>query len=151
MKLQKKYLNEKADYLKFTDDGFERFYECTNGILFYVNSFARLLPPNEELNEQKVIYEFKKSLPYLLIHLTNEWYKLNNQEQRIITALIEKPLRQIEIANKLEVTSGAIGASLKKLLNKTLIELDNDGYHIYDSIFEAWLKKEFEEKGDYPY
>ena len=118
----KNYLKEKADYLKFTDDGFKRFYKCTKGIPYYINSFARLLPPNEELNEDKIISEFRKSLPYLLIHLTNEWYKLNNQEKRIITSLIEKPLKRIEIANKLEVTSGAIGASLKTLQNKSLIE-----------------------------
>ncbi len=147
----KNYLNEKADYLNFTDKGFERFYKCTKGIPYYVNSFARLLPPNEELNENKIISEFKKSLPYLLIHLTNEWYKLNKQEQKIITALVEKPLRRIEIANKLEVTSGAIGSSLKTLQNKILIELNNNKYQIYDSIFRFWLKKEFEEKGDYPY
>lgn len=147
----KKYLAEKADYLKFIDDGFERFYRCTNGNPYYVNSFARLLPPNEKLNEEKIISEFKKSLPYLLVNLTNEWYKLTNQEQRIITALVEKPLQRIEIANKLGVTSGAIGASLKSLQNKTLIELDKNKFKIYDSIFRAWLKKEFEEKGDYPY
>lgn len=147
----KNYLKEKTDYLKFTDDGFKRFYKCTKGIPYYINSFARLLPPNEELNEDKIISEFRKSLPYLLIHLTNEWYKLNNQEKRIITSLIEKPLKRIEIANKLEVTSGAIGASLKTLQNKSLIELDNKKYEIYDSIFKEWLKKEYEEKGDYPY
>lgn len=147
----KNYLKEKADYLKFTDDGFKRFYKCTKGIPYYINSFARLLPPNEELNEDKIISEFRKSLPYLLIHLTNEWYKLNNQEKRIITSLIEKPLKRIEITNKLEVTSGAIGASLKTLQNKSLIELDNKKYEIYDSIFKEWLKKEYEEKGDYPY
>lgn len=147
----KNYLKEKADYLKFTDDGFKRFYKCTTGIPYYINSFARLLPPNEELNEDKIISEFRKSLPYLLIHLTNEWYKLNNQEKRIITSLIEKPLKRIEIANKLEVTSGAIGASLKTLQNKSLIESDNKKYEIYDSIFKEWLKKEYEEKGDYPY
>jgi len=147
----KNYLNDKADYLNFTDKGFERFYKCTKGIPYYVNSFARLLPPNEELNENKIISEFKKSLPYLLIHLTNEWYKLNKQEQKIITALVEKPLKRIEIANKLEVTSGAIGSSLKTLQNKILIELNNNKYQIYDSIFRFWLKKEFEEKGDYPY
>ncbi len=147
----KNYLTEKANYLNFTEDGFKRFYNCTNGILYYVNSFARLLPPYEELNEEVIISEFKKSLPYLLIHLTNEWYKLNKQEKRIIAALVEKPLKRFEIAEKLEVTSGAIGSSLKTLQNKTLIELDDNEYHIYDSIFKAWLKKEFEEKGDYPY
>jgi len=147
----KNYLNERANYLKFTNDGFERFFKCTKGILYYVNSFARLLPPNEELDEEKIIYEFKKSLPYLLIHLTNEWYKLSHQEQRILTSLVEKPLKRIEIANKLGVTSGAIGASLKKLQNKTLIELNKGKYQIYDSIFKTWLKTEYEEKGDYPY
>ena len=140
------YLAEKADYLKFTDDGFERFYRCTNGNPYYINTFARLLPPNEELNEEKIISEFKKSLPYLLIHLTNEWYKLNNQEQRIIMALVEKPLKRIEIANKLGVTSGAIGASLKSLQNKILIEFDKDGFRIYDSIFKAWLKANMRKK-----
>ena len=144
-------LTEKADYLEFTDDGFKRFYKCTNGIPYYINSFARLLPPNEELNEEKIISEFKKSLPYLLVHLTNEWYKLTKQEQRIIVALVEEPLRRIDIANKLGVKSGAIGASLKTLQNKILIELNNEKYQIYDSIFKAWLKKEYEEKGDYPY
>lgn len=147
----KDYLSEKADYLEFTDDGFKRFYKCTNGIPYYINSFARLLPPNEELNEEKIISEFKKSLPYLLVHLTNEWYKLTKQEQRIIVALVEEPLRRIDIANKLGVKSGAIGASLKTLQNKILIELNKEKYQIYDSIFKAWLKKEYEEKGDYPY
>ena len=145
------YLNEKADYLNFTDEGFKRFYKCTSGIPYYINSFARLLPPNEELTEEKIISEFKKSLEYLIINLTNEWYKLNKQEQRIITALVEKPLKRIEIANKLGVTSGAIGSSLKTLQNKILIELDNGKYQIYDQIFKAWLKKEYEEKEDYPY
>ena len=65
----KDYLTEKADYLEFTDEGFKRFYKCTNGIPYYINSFARLLPPNEELNEEKIISEFKKSLPYLLFIL----------------------------------------------------------------------------------
>lgn len=145
------YLAQNANYLKFTDEGFERFYKCTNGIPYYINSFARLLPPNEELNEERVILEFKKALPYLLVHLTNEWYKLSNQEKRIVAAIVEKPLKRIEIARKLGVTSGAIGSSLKTLQNRTLIELDNGVYRIYDSIFRAWLKKEYDEKGDYPY
>ena len=49
------------------------------------------------------------------------------------------------------MTSGAIGASIKTLQNKILIELENGKYQIYDQIFKDWLKKEYEEKGDYPY
>lgn len=59
----KNYLKEKADYLKFTYDGFKRFYKCTKGIPYYINSFARLLPPNEELNEDKIISDLEN--PYL--------------------------------------------------------------------------------------
>lgn len=136
------YLNEKASYLKFTGGGFERFYKCTNGIPYYINTFARLLPPNVRLDEEKVVEEFGKALHYLVVHLTNEWYKLSKQEQRIIMALVENPLRRIEIANELGVTSGAIGASLKTLQSKLLIELVDDKYEIYDSVFKAWLKKE---------
>ena len=38
---------------------------------------------------------------------------------------------------------------LDKLL--VLIEFNNKKYQIYDYILKAWLKKEYEEKGDYPY
>ena len=138
------YLSEKADYLEFTEDGFKRFYKCTRGILYYVNTFARLLPPCEKLDENKIKYEFGKSLPLLLVHLTNEWNRLNKQEKSILKTLIDKPLRRIDIAENLGVTSGAIGKSLKTLLNKTLIEVDEDKYQIYDLIFKIWLKKEVE-------
>ena len=76
--------------------------------------------------------------------MTNEWNRLNKQEKSILKTLIDKPLRRIDIAENLGVTSGAIGKSLKTLLNKTLIEVDEDKYHIYDSIFKIWLKKEVE-------
>ena len=55
---------------------------------------------------------------------------MNNQEQRIIAPLIEKPLKRIEIANKLSVTREAMESSLKSLQNKTLIERDKNGYMI---------------------
>ena len=76
------------DYLEFTEDGFKRFYKCTRGILYYVNTFARLLPPCEKLDENKIKYEFEKSLPFLLVDLTNEWNRLNKQEQNILKHLL---------------------------------------------------------------
>ncbi len=35
------YHKQRAPELKFTSDGFERFYNCTSGIPFYINTFAR--------------------------------------------------------------------------------------------------------------
>ena len=147
----KSYLSERAPYLNFTEDGIKQFYKCTNGIPFYINSFARFLSPEDILNKNNVITEFKNILPFLVIHLTNIWYKLTKQEQKIITTLIEKPLRRSDISNKLGVTSGAIGNSLNSLQDKVLIEMDNGYYKLTDNIFKFWLKTEHEKKGVYPY
>ena len=56
--------------------------------------FCKTIASNEELNEEKIIIEFKKSLEYLLVKLTNEWYRLNKQEQRIIISLVENHLKE---------------------------------------------------------
>lgn len=58
-----------------------------------------------------------------MVYLTFEWYKLTKHEQRIILALIEEQLRSIEIANKLGVKRGAIGASLKTFFIYPIIEI----------------------------
>ena len=51
----KNYLNDNAGYLKFSDDGFEEFYNCTKGIPFYINIFGNLLPKDEILDSYKSI------------------------------------------------------------------------------------------------
>ena len=145
------YLIEKAGHLRFSESGFERFYKCTGGIPFYINSFARLLSHEEILDEKKLSSEFKNALPFLAIHLISYWDKLTFQEQKVITALVDGPQRRVRIAEKLNVTSGAIGGSLNSLQDKALIEMDDGKYKISDSIFRSWLKSEFERKGVYPY
>jgi len=65
--------------------------------------------------------------------------------------LVDGPQRRVRIAEKLNVTSGAIGGSLNSLQDKALIEMDDGKYKISDSIFRSWLKSEFERKGVYPY
>ena len=145
------YLIEKADHLQFTEEGYEKFYDCTNGIPFYINSFAKLLSHEEVLDEEKLDDEFKSALPFLAIHFISSWDKLTFQEQKIITALVDEPLKRIDIARKLEVTSGAIGGSLNSLQDKGLIELDEGKYNISDSVLRRWLKNEYDNKGVYPY
>lgn len=84
----KNYLNEKASYLKFTDDGFDQFYECTKGIPFYINVFGNLLPRNISLDALSVRENFIKVLPVLAMHFSNSWFRLNLQEKRILTAFL---------------------------------------------------------------
>ena len=137
--------------MEFSDDGFERFYKCTRGIPFYINTFVRFLMPGEILDNEKVSLEFANVLPFLAINLINDWKNLSKQEQKIITTLLDEPLRRVDIARNLDVTSGAIGASLNNLLNKGLIMYEESRYAVSDRILSAWLKNEYDRRGVYPY
>lgn len=145
------YLNEKLPSLKFEALGFERFYKCTKGIPYYVNTFAKLLQKNIPLNEDKVREEFRRTLPMLVVHIINEWSRLTLQEQNIITTLIDKPLKRKEIAAKLDITPGSLSKPLNKLQKLGLIESKEGVYIISEPILKAWLKKEYEEKGVFPF
>lgn len=148
----KNYLSERAGFLNFTDDGFKRFYKCTRGIPFYINTFARLMSPDVELNEDNVKKEFANALPYLSIHLKSLWDRLTLHEQKIIVQLLEGPIKRIEIAEKMGITSGSLSKPLNKLQDLALIELNEEGlYQIADFILQAWLNSEFTKKGVYPY
>ena len=147
----KKYLNEKASYLKFTDDGFDQFYDCTRGIPFYINVFGNLLPRDVMLDSRIVKENFIKFLPVLAMHFSSSWFRLNLQEQKILTTLLDDSLIRSEIAKKLNVTSGAIGRSINKLLDIGLIEMENNEYYMSNFVFKAWLINEFKTKGVYPY
>jgi len=147
----KNYLNEKADYLKFTDDGFDQFYTCTKGIPFYINTFGNLLPRNVILDADSVKENFIKFLHVLAMHFSNSWFRLNLQEQKILTTLLDESLNRSGIAKKLNVTSGAIGRSLNRLLDNGFIEMENNKYYMPNFVFKAWLKNEYKTKGVYPY
>ncbi|MDD5959125.1 MAG: hypothetical protein PUC09_00600 [Methanobrevibacter wolinii] len=47
------YINDRTD-IKFTDDGFERFYECTRGIPAYINTFSNILNSNIEYTSDMI-------------------------------------------------------------------------------------------------
>ena len=148
----KNYLKERADFLEFSEDGYDRFYKCTKGVPFYINTFARLISSDKLLTEEIVKKEFYKALPYLAIHLKSMWDKLNFPEQKIIVQLLDTPLKRVEIANNLNITSGTLSKPLVKLQNMGLIEINDERkYQIVDSILRLWLKNEYDTKGVYPY
>jgi AAA+ ATPase superfamily predicted ATPase len=145
------YLKEKLPSLILEDSGFERFYKCTNGIPFYVNTFAKLLQKDIPLDGDKVKEEFKRTLSMIAVHLINQWSRLTLQDQNIITKLIDKSLKRKEIADKLDITTGSLSTPLNKLQKLGIIESKDRVYNISDPILKAWLKKEYEEKGVFPF
>lgn len=146
------YLSEKAPELKFTEDGFERFYLCSQGIPYMINTLAKFLPTNVEISKEIVKEVYIKSLNILANQDIESWFNLTRQEQNIITVLMEKPLRRIDLANKLGVTSGSISNQLNKLEDLMFIEInDEKKYSACDSVFKVWLKRHYEKYGFYPH
>lgn len=145
------YLKQRAPELKFTPNGFERFYKCTSGIPSYINIFARQLPVNQELDENKIIDAFDNNISLIVIHLINEWNRLTLKEKDIIVALIDSPLKRIDLARKLHVKSGSLSDKLNKLQNLGLIHFVNGEYEISEKLLKRWLEIEYSQKGIYPY
>jgi predicted AAA+ superfamily ATPase len=145
------YLAEKTPYILFSDDGFDRFYNCTSGIPSYVNIFASLLPVNEQLDDEAIKMYFDKKIQAISSHLINIWSRLSFREQTIIIILLEKPMRRIDIANELGISTGSLSNYLNNLQNQGLISLNKGLYEIAEPILKRWLELEFKEKGIYPY
>lgn len=147
----KNYLETKLPSLTFEGEGFNRFYYCTSGIPYYVNTFAKLLKKNSPLNEEEVKKEFYRTLPFLAVDLINQWGRLSLQEQTIITKLIDGSLKRKDIADELGVTTGSLGTPLKKLQDRGLIKSKEGIYNITEQILKAWLRREYEDKGIFPF
>ena len=145
------YLTQRAPELKFTQEGFERFYKCTSGIPYYINIFARQLPVNRELDENSIIDAFDNNISFIASHLINEWNRLTSKEKDIIIALIDSPLKRIDLARKLNVKSGSLSDKLNKLQNLDLIRFVNGEYEISEKLLKRWLEIEYSQKGIYPY
>ena len=145
------YLSEKTPYILFTDDGFDRFYKCTSGVPSYVNIFASLLPINEELDENRIKICFDRKIQAISSHLINIWARLSFREQTIIIILLEKPLKRVDIANEIGISTGSLSNYLNNLQNQGLISLNNGLYEISEPVLKRWLELEFKEKGVYPY
>ena len=145
------YLTERAPELMFTQEGFERFYKCTSGIPYYINIFARQLPANQELDENIVIDAFDNNISFIASHLINEWNRLTTKEKDIIIALMDSPLKRIDLARKLNVKSGSLSDKLNKLQNLDLIRFRGGEYEISEMLLKKWLEIEYSQKGIYPY
>lgn len=147
----KSYLEEKAPELNFTEEGFDRFYKCSDGIPSVINLFARQLDSTMLLDEKVVNDAYDNNLHLIGNPLINEWNRLTEKEKDIIIALIDGPLKRIEIANELGVKSGSLSSKLNRLLNLRLIAFNEERYEINKKLLKRWLKKEYENKGIYPY
>ena len=147
----RKYLSENASNLLLSDDAFNKFYECTSGIPSLVNFLGRLLPRDRVLSVSDVEDDFLDAISVLSIQLISIWSNLTTREQNIIISLLDGPLKRVDIARFLDVTTGSLSHSLNTLLNLSLIDFNDGLYEISEPMLALWLKLEYEKKGIYPY
>ena len=148
----KQYLSEKKPLLKFSEDGFDRFYDYTLGIPAYINNFAKILPENIEFTNDLITREFNESISQISSNLINIWYGLSYKNKLIVISLLNGPARRIDIAKRLNVESGSLSLNLRQLENLSLIfKTDDKLYSLSEPLLEKWLKSEYEEKGEYPF
>lgn len=147
----RKYLEDKLPELLFDDNAFERFYKCTSGNPSYINIFARFLPLNHVLSEEEVITAFDNNLIFIASPLISKWSRLTTKEKDIIIALINGPLKRIDLAKKLNVQSGSLSEKLNKLQNLDLICFSENKYEISEKLLKRWLEIEHDKMGIYPY
>lgn len=147
----KSYFKDKMSEIKFTDEGFERFYKCTKGIPLYINSFYNVMDSNQLYTPEMVRETFFTNMEQILIMWIKVWSSLNDNEKNIVKQLVDEPLLTwTELLEKTGISRGTFNKHLKNLKYKGIINYTNQKYAIDDEMLKTWLKYEKETYGIYP-
>jgi len=148
----KRYLDEKLPSLKFSDKGFERFYECTRGIPAYINSLSSILPTDVECSDEVIKEKLLLNIDQIVIMWLYVWGTLTSIEKEIIIFLVENENVTWSLLNEeFKYAKSTITKYLNSLLNKGVIEHTFDKkYILSDKMLKTWLEIKYENDGIYP-
>ncbi len=147
----KSYFEERMSEIKFTDEGFERFYSCTKGIPIYINSFYNVMDSEKVYTPELVKETFYTNMDQILTMWIKVWSSLNNFEKNIVKELVEEDsLTWSELFNKTTVSRGTFNKYLSNIKDKGILLYSNRKYCIEDDMLKSWLKREKEINGFYP-
>lgn len=147
----KAYFKDKMSEIKFTEEGFERFYKCTRGIPLYINSFYNVMDSNQIYTPEIVKKTFFTNMEQILIMWIKIWSSLNKNEKDIVEQLVEEDsLTWSELLEKTNISRGTFNKYLTSLKDKGIIGYTNQKYSIEDEMLKTWLNYEKEVYGFYP-
>lgn len=147
----KAYFKDKMSEIKFTEEGFERFYKCTRGIPLYINSFYNVMDSNQIYTPEIVKKTFFTNMEQILIMWIKIWSSLNKNEKDIVEQLVEEDsLTWSELLEKTNISRGTFNKYLTSLKDKGIISYRNKKYSIEDEMLKTWLNYEKEVYGIYP-
>lgn len=145
------YFNDRMPEIKFTSDGFNRFYKCTRGIPLYINSFYNVLSDDEVYTASKIKEVFYLNMDQILVMWIRIWGTLNRYEKQIVEVLVEeKSLSWTNLYNHTSLTRGTFNKYLENLRNKGIVSYYNKEYQLEDRMLATWLLHEREVNGIYP-
>ncbi|AGN16737.1 ATP-binding protein [Methanobrevibacter sp. AbM4] len=135
------YIRDRTD-IKFTEDGFERFYKCTRGIPAYINTFSNILDSNVEYTSDMIKEVFFLQMDQIVIMWLYVWGNLNDYEKTIIKLIVDNDsLSFKELLTMTKYSSTTLSKYLEQLNNKSLLKYNRDNdYVINDSMLKSWLK-----------
>ena len=137
----KTYFDDFIPEIKFTEDGFERFYFWTKGIPVCINSFANLLSSEKTYDENLINETFNLKTDQILVKRMDVWANLNKVEKNNIVAIIENEgLNKEFLINDLAFSRSTIIKYLDILEEKMIIESTvNNNYIVSDEMFKRLL------------
>lgn len=148
----RRYLNERMSSLKFSDEGFERFYSCTRGIPAYINSLSSILPTDVECDEEIIKEKLLLNVDQIVIMWLYVWGTLTAIEKEMIIFMVENEhITWSLINNNMSYAKSTITKYIDSLLNKGIIEYTfNREYVLSDKMLKTWLEIKYENDGIYP-
>lgn len=148
----RRYIKEKSNNLKFTDNGFERFYACTRGIPLYINSLSSVLPNNTICDEEIIKQTLKFNIDQVAMMWIYVWGRLSEGEKDFIIYLLEhEGSNRADLDNELGYAKSSITRFIDSLSNQGIIEFNRERkFVLADKMLERWLKIKYETNGFYP-
>ena len=148
----KNYLDERLSNVKFTEEGFDRFYKCTNGIPAYINTFCNVLDSNVVYDSKKIKETFLMKMDQIVIMWLYIWGNLNKQEKEIIKILTDNDeLSWNELLEKCSFSKATLTKYIDSLNNQGMLKYTyHNTYALNDNMIKTWLKYKKETEGQYP-
>jgi hypothetical protein len=146
------YLRERVSEINFTEDGLERFYECTRGVPAIINSFCNTLSAGEVYDASKIKETFFEKMDQITVMWIRIWGTLNEKEKEIMIQIAENgPQSWSELQKSVEFSRMTFTKYLDVLKNKGLVTFGSESkYTIADRMLEGWIKYKKEIDGYYP-
>ena len=148
----KRYIDEKSNNLKFTDEGFKRFYACTRGIPLYINSLSSVLPNNSVCDENIIKQTLQLNIDQVAIMWIYIWGRLSPGEKDFIIYLLEHDgATRATLDQQLGYSKSSVTRFIDSLSNQGIIEFSRGNkFVLADKMLQFWLKIKFETNGCYP-